>query len=391
MATIPNAMLLAASSPYARRGELYRAFREHHAIDDAPALVWRAATRTMNPSVPQSFIDRETERDPASAAAEYGAEFRTDIESYISPEVVESVTMPGRHELPPMSGIVYSAFIDPSGGSGQDSMTLAICHRDKSGTAILDAIRERRPPFSPEVVTNEFASLLKTYRITKVTGDRFAGEWPREQLRKRGIAYDVAEHPKSQIYLEALPALNSGKVELLDHPRLTAQLCGLERRTARGGKGFHRPRAGRARRRRQRRAGRAAAGRDRRQGHEDLRRHAAPRLDARPLYAEGIMTIRKNYEYLIWAITVGAAQGDLAALRAEWKAALRADGAEPEPTSGSSWLSNITQSMVDRASRKPTANIAHRAELLHGRTGPSTVDTSGAVDYGTFIEKGFNR
>jgi hypothetical protein len=30
--------------------------------------------------------------------------------------------------------------------------------------------------------------------------------------------------------------LNSGRVELLDHKRLVAQLCGLERRTARGGR-----------------------------------------------------------------------------------------------------------------------------------------------------------
>jgi hypothetical protein len=33
-----------------------------------------------------------------------------------------------------------------------------------------------------------------------------------------------------------LPLLNSGKIALLDHPRLIAQLCGLERRTARSGK-----------------------------------------------------------------------------------------------------------------------------------------------------------
>ena len=33
-----------------------------------------------------------------------------------------------------------------------------------------------------------------------------------------------------------MPLLNSGRVELLDLPLLTAQLCGLERRTARGGR-----------------------------------------------------------------------------------------------------------------------------------------------------------
>jgi hypothetical protein len=236
MATIPGAMLLAASSPYARRGELYRAFREHHGQDDDPTLVWRASTRTMNPSVPQSFIDRESERDPASAAAEYGAEFRTDIESFVRREVVDAATIPGRYELPPNELIRnYTAFVDTS-GAGADSFTLGITHIDKDGRLILDAARERRPPFSSEAVVGEFVALLKSYRIRQVVGDAYGGDWPREQFRKLGVDYKVSDKNKSELYLEFLPALNSGKVELLDHPRLAAQLAGLERRTARSGK-----------------------------------------------------------------------------------------------------------------------------------------------------------
>ena len=41
---------------------------------------------------------------------------------------------------------------------------------------------------------------------------------------------------RSELYLALLPLLNSGKVDLLDNPRLVSQLCGLERRTARSGK-----------------------------------------------------------------------------------------------------------------------------------------------------------
>jgi hypothetical protein len=51
-----------------------------------------------------------------------------------------------------------------------------------------------------------------------------------------GIDYQTATQAKSDIYLTLLPLLNSGRVELLDHPRLITQLCALERRTARGGK-----------------------------------------------------------------------------------------------------------------------------------------------------------
>jgi hypothetical protein len=189
----------------------------------------------MNPTISQDIIDEAIEADPANAAAEFGAEFRSDVAAYIDRAVVEAAVVPGRFELPPISTARYFAFVDPSGGSS-DSMTLAIAHREPNGVAVLDAIRERRPPFSPEDVTGEFATLLKSYRCTSVTGDRYGGEWPRERMRLQGVAYELAEKSKSDIYRDALPALNSGKIELLDNPRLVAQICSLERRTARGGR-----------------------------------------------------------------------------------------------------------------------------------------------------------
>jgi hypothetical protein len=133
----------------------------------------------------------------------------------------------------------HVGFVDPAGGSGGDSMTLAVAHAEpRSGTrvGILDAVRERRPPFSPEAVVTEFAALLHVYGIDRIVGDRYAGEWPREQFRKHGIAYEPSNRTKSDIYVELLPLLNSGRVELLDHPRLVAQLGALERRTSRGGR-----------------------------------------------------------------------------------------------------------------------------------------------------------
>jgi hypothetical protein len=89
MATVPGSMMLCASSPYARRGVLWRAWRRHYG-KDGPVLVWQADTRTMNPTVPQAVIDEAYEEDPQSAPAEYGAQFRTDVESYVAREVVEA-------------------------------------------------------------------------------------------------------------------------------------------------------------------------------------------------------------------------------------------------------------------------------------------------------------
>ena len=114
-------------------------------------------------------------------------------------------------------------------------MTLAIAHHD-DGVAVLDCVREVRAPFQPEAVVEDFCATLAAYGVAKVTGDRYAGEWPREQFKKRNVDYVPSERVKSDIYRDALPLLNSRKCQLLDIRRLISQLHGLERRTARGGK-----------------------------------------------------------------------------------------------------------------------------------------------------------
>ena len=242
LSTIPGAMLLLASSPYAQKGVLYNSYKRRYGKDDGRVLCWKASTRAMNPLIDQRIIDEAREDDPAAAAAEFDAEFRSDIAAFVSREVVDACTVPGRYELPRISANRYSAFVDPSGGSS-DSMTLAIAHAERDGTgpnapsrAVLDAVREVKPPFSPEGVVDEFCGLLKAYGVSRVTGDRYGGEWCREPFKKHGIAYDLSERPKSDIYRDVLPLLNSQRAELLDLTTLAKQLCGLERRTARGGR-----------------------------------------------------------------------------------------------------------------------------------------------------------
>jgi hypothetical protein len=235
MITIPAARMLKASSPYARRGALWDDHKRFFGRDDATTLVWQADTRTMNPSISEAFIANAYEADPMSAQAEYGAQFRSDVEQFVSREAAEAVTIAGRFELPPVANIHYSAFCDPSGGGGSDSMTLAIGHKE-GNLAVLDAVREFRPPFSPEAVVAELAVLLKTYRINTVFGDKFAGRWPAERFQVHHISYDPSARPKSDLYRDILPAINGGRVELLDHPKLISQLCALERKTARSGR-----------------------------------------------------------------------------------------------------------------------------------------------------------
>ena len=227
--------LIIISSPYAQRGELWNAFKRDYGPDGDPLIVVvRAPSRTMNPSLSQRVVDRAYERDPLSARAEYDAEFRNDISGYADAALIENAVARGVVVRAPLMRQHYVAFVDPSGGSS-DSMTLGIAH-DEHGRYVLDLIAERRAPFSPDSVVTEFAAALKQYRIGTITGDRYAGEWPREAFAKHGVTYAPSEQNKSEMYLAFLPMLNSGRVDLLDNARLLMQLGGLERRTARGGR-----------------------------------------------------------------------------------------------------------------------------------------------------------
>jgi hypothetical protein len=234
MATVPEPLLLGISSPYARKGLLWDMVHRHYGRDGDPVLVWQADTAAMNPVVDRQIIADAYAADPAAARAEYGAEFRTDVETFLSREVVEACVVPGRHVLPPAADLPYVAFVDPSGGVG-DSFALAIAHRE-GASIILDLLHERRAPLSPAETVAEFVALLRPYRLTRVTGDRYSEEFIREHFQTHGIHYTVSDRTKSDLFVEMLPLLTSGRAHLLDDTRLVAQLLSLERRTGGSGK-----------------------------------------------------------------------------------------------------------------------------------------------------------
>jgi hypothetical protein len=219
-----GAMLIGISTTYRRSGLLFSKWREHHGKDGDDVLVIRQPSIVYNPTLDEADIAADIERDPERGAAEWLSEWRSDLADFVDRAVVESLVEPGRFELPRLSSCSYVAFCDPSGGSS-DSMTLAIAHAEKDGHGVLDAVREVRPPFSPEAVAVEFVGSITAYGLHSVTGDRYGAEWVAERFREHGVRYTSSERTKDQLY-----------TELLDHPRLINQLCGLERRTARGGR-----------------------------------------------------------------------------------------------------------------------------------------------------------
>jgi hypothetical protein len=226
--------LIVISSPHARKGALWTAHQRYFGVDNPQILVAQGESRSLNATLTEEEIAREYEKDAQWASAEYGAQFRTDVETFLTLEAVEACIDPGVYERPYNRQFSYSAFVDPSGGLN-DSFTLAIAHMEGK-IAVSDVIREVRAPFSPEAAVEQHVSLLRAYSINTVRGDKYGGLWPQEQFTKRGVNYEPSERSKSQIYGDLLPLVNSRGCALLDHDVMKRQMISLERRAVRAGR-----------------------------------------------------------------------------------------------------------------------------------------------------------
>ena len=200
-------------------------------------LVWQAATRDMNATVPQRVIDEAMEEDPARAAAEYGAQFRSDVEAFINREVVQACVSTGTYERAPLSsGTSYKAFLDFAGGSGGDTWRWPSVTRTAPSSWSTPCARSgRRSHLSSP--SRSSCILLKGYRIYTVEGDAYGGEFAREPLKKHGISYQLAKKPKSDLYAHH----SAADAELRPRrparsPARIQQIIGLECHTARAGR-----------------------------------------------------------------------------------------------------------------------------------------------------------
>jgi hypothetical protein len=226
--------LIVISSPYAQRGEVYQTWKDHYGANgDKRILVVQGASRDFNPSLPKAVVDRALARDRAAASAEYLGLFRNDLESFITPEVIDACIVSGRRELPP-NGELMTAFLDVSGGVN-DAHCCSLAFKNSDDIAVLACAREIKSA-DTEAVVAEFAALLRSYGLTEAWSDRYAARWVFDAFLRAGVSLKYSPKNKSELYLDALYAMRARRVELLDLVRLRGQLLGLQRRTTTTGR-----------------------------------------------------------------------------------------------------------------------------------------------------------
>lgn len=183
-----NGMLIGISTPYRKLGLLHQKHRDHFGVG-GDVLVVQGASKTFNPSLADSVIAAQRAADPTAAGSEWDATFRSDISAYLDDELIDVAVEHGRSlELPPRGGVYYQAFTDASGGTGGDSYTISIGHKDNVGRVIVDVLRGTSGgKFDPHTTTWEYAQLLKQYGIRSVTGDFYGAEWVAATWQTNGI------------------------------------------------------------------------------------------------------------------------------------------------------------------------------------------------------------
>jgi len=232
--TIPDPLILLTTTPMGKRsylGEVYDACygddtNEHTLVFQAPSLLMN---KTLDASE-SGTIATEYRLDPIKAAAEYGAEFRIEMDALITPEALDRATPKEVYERPYDPQYQYLAAIDAasgSTGSKKDSQTLAIWHREGE-IAVLDLIREAEPPFDPDAVCADFAATMRRYSISHAWADRWALGYVDSNFLRNDIEILHPEKmDRTQIYASFLPLVNANRVVLLTHKKLRSQLLGL--------------------------------------------------------------------------------------------------------------------------------------------------------------------
>jgi hypothetical protein len=140
MATLPRSMLIGISSPYKRSGLLYEKWRQNFGKPSDEVLVIQVPSRVLNPTLPQSVVHEAMAADPAVARAEWMAQWRDDVASYLPRDLIEAAVDEGVAVRPPRPGVVYQCAADPSGGAS-DSFACAVSHSE-GRNIVLDCLIE---------------------------------------------------------------------------------------------------------------------------------------------------------------------------------------------------------------------------------------------------------
>ena len=208
MIGFPQTRLVKISTPYMKSGVLHDDFIRGFGQDDPDLLVWRASTALMNPTIKTERLERERRLDPSRFAREFEAEFAEETDAFLPYAWVEDAVLPIAMNFRHGTACSTTRPWTPA-AAGRTRLRGHLPRRGQGSNArvVVDVVKgwSRQGLHSVDLtgVVAEIAAVLKRYRITRVIGDRYAGQWVPQAFASVGIGYREAP-------LESrLPSLNS--------------------------------------------------------------------------------------------------------------------------------------------------------------------------------------
>lgn len=231
MATVDDTKLIKISTPYGKIGPIWQEFTRRAELDFP---VWQLSSMEMNPTLKREKLERERRRDEDKFRREYLAEFTDSVTNWIPPEFIDHSIVRGRAELPPCQDIRYVAALDAA-TRGSD-FAFAIVHKMPDDRVIVDYVRTWTPsktkemPLLIEPILLQIRDALERYGTNQITGDQFYSDALRQQFLKMQIIcskFEFTTASRSGLFTNLRDLLTERKLELLDDPKLIAQLRNL--------------------------------------------------------------------------------------------------------------------------------------------------------------------
>jgi len=200
--------------------------------------ITKKATRELNPKVSEKVINSALKRDPESAQAEYFAEFRAQLESFLSAEAIDRCVDPEIKQGKAGSDNHYLMAVDPA--LMRDNYGYGIAHLE-NGVVMLDYINRLTAPVNANAAEDLLKSLVERYKPSSVlcdnasTSQRLKGKVPM-------VYTPFTRQQKLRIYGALKEAINLGMLIIPNDKDLIAELKALQ---IRNGVDISAPKAGR--------------------------------------------------------------------------------------------------------------------------------------------------
>jgi hypothetical protein len=233
--------IVVLSTPYAKQGLFWDLYRQAKSGEHPDMLLFEAPTWEVNPTIPQSWLDRQREKDQDLYKIEYGAQFTEGIASYLSAAAVQACVSKGVLERPPREGASYTLALDPA-YVGDAFGLVGACKVGDEHISV-DVVRSwrgsRTTPVQHAAVLAEVEQLAEAYNGAQVVTDQFGAEPVRQGLNELGVHVRYSPwtaDTKASAFSALKQAINTRSVSLPDHPGLLRELAALEIRQTAGGR-----------------------------------------------------------------------------------------------------------------------------------------------------------